>query len=193
MINVTLESSIHDGPAKDREEEDIMQHLDYRMLDSIYKDYELFGRNGGTTNKGLDLTTFVAIMRSKDIPCKDEAMLVRNLVDLFRQIDVNNDQTLEWVEFTQYIIDLGLVKKENTVIDAIKDYTLNKSIKDVKHDTEVQDMFYLKKLNHLIVMEKDAKRFKVYNTITGKFILSVPEKNTGVVGGSFICADYIEN
>jgi len=36
--------------------------------------------------------------------------MVRNLIDLFRQIDVNNDQTLEWVEFTNHIIELGMVR-----------------------------------------------------------------------------------
>jgi hypothetical protein len=38
---------------------------------------------------------------------KDKVGLVKNLVELFRQIDVNNDQTLEWEEFTNHIIELG--------------------------------------------------------------------------------------
>jgi hypothetical protein len=39
---------------------------------------------------------------------------------------------------------------------------------DEKHDTEVESMFYIDKLKHLLVMERDSKRFKVYNTKTGK-------------------------
>lgn len=38
---------------------------------------------------------------------KDKTGLVRNLIELFRQIDVNNDQSLEWNEFTAHIIELG--------------------------------------------------------------------------------------
>ena len=38
---------------------------------------------------------------------KDKVGLVRNLIELFRQIDVNNDKTLEWEEFTNHIIELG--------------------------------------------------------------------------------------
>lgn len=41
-------------------------------------------------------------------------------------------------------------------------------------------------------MERDAKRFKVYNAKSGKFMFNVPEKNPGN-GGAFIAADYIEH
>jgi hypothetical protein len=52
-------------------------------------------------------------------------------------------------------------------------------------------MYYIDKLKHLLVMERDAKRFKVYNSKTGKWIQNVPEKNQGS-GGAVIAADYIE-
>ena len=38
---------------------------------------------------------------------RDKIGLVKNLIELFRQIDVNNDQSLEWDEFTGHIIELG--------------------------------------------------------------------------------------
>lgn len=37
----------------------------------------------------------------------DKTKLVKELIELFRQIDVNNDGTLEWEEFTNHIIELG--------------------------------------------------------------------------------------
>ena len=43
-------------------------------------------------------------------------------------------------------------------------------------------MYYLDKLKHLLVMERDSKRFKVYNSKTGKWMFSVPEKSTGEGG-----------
>ena len=52
-------------------------------------------------------------------------------------------------------------------------------------------MFYLEKLEHLLVMEKDAKSFKVYDAATGKYKQTVPEKKDSS-GGSFIAADYCE-
>jgi hypothetical protein len=97
--------------------------------------------------------------------------MVRNLIDLFRQIDVNNDKTLEWVEFTNHIIELGMVRKDKVFIDSIKNYHPSE-IKDGngKHDTEIDNMFYLPKLQHLLVMERDAKKFKVYDTKNGKWL-----------------------
>jgi len=76
---------------------------------------------------------------------KDPVGLVRNLIDLFEQIDVNDDKTLEWVEFTNHIIELGMVREESNLIDAIKSYYPS-DIKDGKHDTEIENMFYLEKL-----------------------------------------------
>jgi hypothetical protein len=84
-----------------------------------------------------------------------------------------------------------MVRKDRTFIDAIKSY-YGSDIKDTeKHDTEVEHMYYIEKLRHLLVMERDSKRFKVYNARTGKWIQNVPEKNAGS-GGAVIAADYIE-
>lgn len=63
-----------------------------------------------------------------------------------------------------------MVRQDWTFIDAIKPYYAS-DIKDTeKHDTEVEQMFYIDKLRHLLVMERDAKRFKVYNARSGKWI-----------------------
>jgi hypothetical protein len=93
-----------------------------------------------------------------------------------------------------------MVRKDRTFIDAIKNYYAS-DIKDTeKHDTEIEHMHYIEKLRHLLVMERDSKRFKVYNAKTGRWIQNVPgkyhdliviEKNAGA-GGAVIAADYIE-
>ena len=65
---------------------------------------------------------------------------------------------------------LGMVRKDRTFIDAIKNYYAS-DIKDTeKHDTEIEHMCYIEKLRHLLVMERDSKRFKVYNAKSGKWI-----------------------
>lgn len=95
-----------------------------------------------------------------------------------------------------------MVRKDRTFIDAIKNYFASE-IKDTeKHDTEIEHMHYIEKLKHLLVMERDSKRFKVYNAKTGRWIQNVPgklfirvkmraEKNAGA-GGAVIAADYVE-
>ena len=70
-----------------------------------------------------------------------------------------------------------MVRKDRTFIDAIKNYYAS-DIKDTeKHDTEIEHMTYIEKLRHLLVMERDSKRFKVYNAKNGKWIQNVPGNN----------------
>ena len=40
-------------------------------------------------------------------------------------------------------------------------------------------------------MERDAKRFKVYNTKTGQYEMSVPTGKISMAGGSFQASDLI--
>lgn len=165
------------------EENDIMNYLDYRKLERIYGDYVLMG-GSKTELKMRELIEisvkmkfstreFIAVMLHHLPPPSDKVALVRNLMELFKEIDVNGDEDLEWVEFTNHIIDLGMVKKDSIFVDHIKNYLLS-DIRDTNHDTEIEHIFYMESLKQLIVMERDAKRFKVYNSKTGQFEQSVP-------------------
>mmetsp|Transcript_38614 Transcript_38614/g.27932 ORF Transcript_38614/g.27932 Transcript_38614/m.27932 type:complete len:241 (+) Transcript_38614:43-765(+) len=169
------------------DDNDIMGQLTYRKLELIYNDYKLLGDPGG-----LDLKTFVKVMLEHLSETNDKVTLVKNLIELFRQIDVNNDEDLDWFEFTNYIIELGMVRKDKIFIDAIKNYYIS-DIKDMeKHDTEIENICYIDRLKHLLVMERDAKRFKVYNSKTGKWIQNVPSEKNANTNGAIIAADYVE-
>ncbi len=60
-------------------------------------------------DEGLSLEQFVKVMLVHlNLPdTKDKVGLVKNLIELFKQIDVNNDGSMEWEEFTNHIIELG--------------------------------------------------------------------------------------
>jgi len=60
---------------------------------------------------GLSIDQFVKVMLIHLPETKDRVGLVKNLIELFRQIDVNDDKTLEWDEFTGHIIELGKFQK----------------------------------------------------------------------------------
>jgi Ca2+-binding EF-hand superfamily protein len=156
-----------DDPDKngDNDDEDIMSYLNYRKLEEIKKD---FNRSEAD---GLSLEQFLKVMLNHlGAEYTDKTKLVKELIELFRQIDVNNDGTLEWEEFTNHIIELGMVRKDRSFINAIKNYYAS-DLKDTeKHDTEIEHMYYIEKLKHLLVMERDSKRFKVYNAKTGRCI-----------------------
>lgn len=112
-----------------------MNLMDYPLMEKIYKDYKLIGGK-----EGLKMNEFVKVMlnflvrpdhmdsqTTEAKQKKDETLvpLVRNLTELFNQIDVNDDKNLEWVEFTNHIIELGMISKDRIFIDAIKNYNLS--------------------------------------------------------------------
>ena len=71
----------------------------------------------------IDRDTFIKMMLNHlPVEAKDETVLVRNLVELFKEIDYNGDGDLQWDEFTSNIIEQGMVKKDRVFVDAIKDY-----------------------------------------------------------------------
>ncbi|GLE09674.1 hypothetical protein PINS_up021445 [Pythium insidiosum] len=80
----------------------IMLRLQVEDLTQLKLDFERVGR-------GLTLHEFVAVML--DRVAWDEASVVpfiEDLVELFAQVDVNGDGTMEWEEFTSAIIEGGM-------------------------------------------------------------------------------------
>ena len=89
------------------EDNDIMSHLNYNKLQKIKKDFQK------CEAEGLTMEQFIRVMLVHLPDTRDRVGLVKNLIELFRQIDVNNDQTLEWDEFTNHIIELGKFQIQN--------------------------------------------------------------------------------
>ena len=52
----------------------------------------------------------------------DEEDLLRNLLELYREIDVNGDGDVEWEEFIRFIVDKAQVFKEMDRLDTIPNY-----------------------------------------------------------------------
>jgi Ca2+-binding EF-hand superfamily protein len=77
-----------------------MSHLNYRKLQKIKEDF-------CKQEDGLSMEQFIKVMLIHLPETRDRVGLVKNLIELFRQIDVNNDESLEWEEFTGHIIELG--------------------------------------------------------------------------------------
>jgi hypothetical protein len=98
------------------DEDDILSALNYKKLEKISEDF----RNIKNVKKGLTLLEYLKVMLKHLPDIKDKVGLVKNLIELFKQIDVNGDDTLEWDEFSNHIIELGMVRKDKTFIDAIK-------------------------------------------------------------------------
>jgi Ca2+-binding EF-hand superfamily protein len=79
--------------------------------------------------KGLSLIEFVRLMMQSILCMKDEEVdLIFGIIKLFKDIDINGDGTMEWEEFTQYLIeamvgDNGITGASGNYNSAIKGHT----------------------------------------------------------------------
>ena len=138
------------------------------------------------TDDGLSKTEFIKAMLTHLPEEKPRLEMTEELIDLFEEIDVNGDGTMEWQEFTNHIIERGMVFKDSSYLDSIKKY-VSSIIKDNdKHENEIEHIFYFHKIKKVIVMERESKTFKVYDSITGKCDKRV-QGRTGIV----ICAELV--
>lgn len=159
-----------------------MNLLDYRKLSNIKKDFML-------REQGLLKSEFISIMLHHIPEIKDKVALVNSLNDLFAEIDVNDDKHLEWDEFSNYIIEIGLVKKDHGFIDIIKSYKQAEWRDTVKHDNDIEYIHYLPSIKQLLVMERDNKKFKVYNMKSGKCEREIRGHQGAVIGAHHL-PDY---
>lgn len=161
-------------PTELAESIDIMSLLDKQNLLNIKKDFKHCGEDG------LLVHEFVQIMLRHLPPIENKLSLVSSLMELFAQIDVNDDKHLEWDEFSNHIIELGMIKQERTFIDAIKYYYPADWKDESKHDAEIEHMFFSKKQNHLLVAERDSRRFKAYSVKTGRLVGEIEGHNGAI-------------
>ena len=63
-----------------------------------------------------------------------------------------------------------MVRKDQTVTDAIKNYNLSDVKDDKKHDSDIEKIFYLDKIKSLLVMERDSLKYRVYDSAEGNFV-----------------------
>jgi len=120
---------------------DILSLLPTNKLKEIEKDFP-HKKEKIQTKKGLKLHEFLLTMHTHLNQRKIESDKLRliekikvtiNLIRLFEEIDVNGDEYMEWDEFSNHIIELGMVKKDlkdGTKSDVIKKYYPNYHVTD---------------------------------------------------------------
>lgn len=92
--------------------------------------------------KGLEMDEFVSVMLQHleydDKNPKLKKNLTLALIDFFKEVDVNGDQTMEWEEFSNHIIELGLLRNDRSFKNVIKSYFPSDKIVDrEKHEVGI--------------------------------------------------------
>ena len=82
-----------------------------------------------------------------------------------------------------------MVRKDNTIVDAITNYRMSSKEDKDKHETEVKKLLYVKELNQLISIERDARRFKFFDIAKQKN--KWKSRDSLLHTGTVISAEYI--
>eukprot|EP00743_Colponemidia_sp_Colp-15_P010004 GILK01010980.1.p1 GENE.GILK01010980.1~~GILK01010980.1.p1 ORF type:complete len:1243 (+),score=229.20 GILK01010980.1:96-3824(+) len=136
--------------------QDIMTLLDSNKLSAIKRDFKADG-------DALSQQQFIQVMLKHLNGVTKPVALVASLTELFDQLDVNGDQTMEWEELSSFIVESGMVRKDQFLVDSIKHY-IPSPLRDVsKHETEVDRVRYLPGLDRFVSLERDSRKFKVYD------------------------------
>ena len=82
---------------------EIMMSLDSEKLEALRRAFEQ------NDDEGLSLAEFVHVMTSimgKEISMRED-VFAANLIEFFDQVDINGDGSMEWEEFTSFIVEMG--------------------------------------------------------------------------------------
>eukprot|EP00948_MAST-09A_sp_MAST-9A-sp1_P003172 g3172.t1 len=105
------EESKSSSQSKKRSGMDVMMSLEGRKLDELR---EIFM----TKEDGLTLQEFVSTLvekLEKTIDTVDDDF-ISDLIELFKEIDINGDGTMEWNEFTKFCVESGLVATRRQIV-----------------------------------------------------------------------------
>ncbi len=162
----------------------IMMLLDLNKINKLHDIYEHEEYKEGVA-KGI----FVEILKKElsynpnDI--MDETNLVYGLYKFFCEIDFNGDGSMQWEEFTQFIIDTVQgdngarvdenedEKKTNVFNEKqmmkYKRYQISQRLKDnLIHKNDVVSAVFVPRTDIIIINEYSTKQIKLYNPKTGK-------------------------
>ena len=155
---------------------EIMTMMNYDELSALQAHFARFSHKGG-----LGLDEFVAAMMDI-LKVKDkgqEAEMVAKLCDLFAQVDVNGDGSMEWEEFSAFCISTGIRTTYKNSLE--KHYSERTDFKDhFHHGGYISMLRYIPELNLTVSCEGGKVSLKLYEMSfeTGKLTLQHETRTT---------------
>eukprot|EP00742_Colponemidia_sp_Colp-10_P006501 GILJ01006966.1.p1 GENE.GILJ01006966.1~~GILJ01006966.1.p1 ORF type:complete len:1036 (-),score=169.77 GILJ01006966.1:198-3305(-) len=140
-------------------------------------------------NDSVDIVEFVRILKEQVAGNRigeDEMSQLKSFVDLFKEIDMSGDGSLQWEEFTNFIIEKASVIRDRFRADAIKEYHPSEVVVQYKHDKPVDKVFYFPEIDRLACFEKDDGKLKLFNSETGAFVRTINGHS-----GALLAAEYV--
>jgi len=138
-----------------------------------------------------------------------EKELVADLVELFREVDINGDGDMEWDEFTRFIVEKASLFQDRMSLDKIPPYYHNTRFNTEnipselrqRHTESLDSILNIARANQFAVIEAHSKVVSLYNSYNGQLVTNlvqgavplamhhIPSKNALVTS----CADMTLN
>jgi WD40 repeat protein len=93
-------------------------------------------------------------------------------------------------EFSNHIIELGMLKKDRTVKEVIKNYYPSDSVKNSvikrKHDSDLERIYYFEQIKQIIAIERDSPSFQVYTYQNPKLVCDIQGHKGPILGAEMV-------
>jgi len=161
---------------------ELMSLLNQEKLVELKRAFEM------NDDEGLELKEFIHVM--SNIMRMEEGrytpeQFAANLIEFFDQVDINGDGSMEWEEFTSFIVEMGMSSSDHQP-DAIQKYTCTGSMETGNHNSYVHRISYFPKADTVGVVDCDSDEFRIYSS--GLELLATIKVGCGEVR----CIAYID-
>ncbi|KAH7819358.1 putative WD domain, G-beta repeat [Monocercomonoides exilis] len=147
---------------------ELLVHLSPEAMRKLQEDFE---------SKDIKITDFVDLMEDHLPECYFDEHFVHDLVNLFEEIDVNGDKTMQWEEFVGFIIE----SSSSFEAENISRQKYHHSVDYFLTDT-LQTMFYFPENQQLYCCEEHTNNVIVVDPATGTHLRTL-RGHTGAVTG----------
>ena len=140
---------------------------------------------------GLELEPYLSVFLNR-LPKEklgetheEKVMLIKDLVELFEQVDVNGDGSMEWDEFTGYCIDSGMAATKHKAIVLSELYAEAKYRDKQLHGAFISKLLWFQEVSKLCVIGHGKKCLEVYEAMeeAGPRLLHKIESSASLAAG----------
>ncbi|CAM9156385.1 unnamed protein product, partial [Discosporangium mesarthrocarpum] len=118
--------------------------------------------------------------------------IMSNLVELFKEVDINGDGMMEWDEFTRFVVEKAQLHHAKLTIDQIQEYTQAPKQLEVSASNRsckaVEQLCYVPGSNHVAVIQEHNPIINVYHAQTCHRVAEL--RNTAVPLTMTYCSNY---
>eukprot|EP01029_Cantina_marsupialis_P010351 TRINITY_DN2354_c0_g1_i1.p1 TRINITY_DN2354_c0_g1~~TRINITY_DN2354_c0_g1_i1.p1 ORF type:complete len:1690 (+),score=531.32 TRINITY_DN2354_c0_g1_i1:171-5240(+) len=166
----------------------IMMQLPAAELENLREDFD-------ENPDGLPLNDFIRAMLKRLPAAADKVAQVADLVELFAQVDVNGDGSMEWEEFSAFCIEAGMAATRHTQAQVNMRYQERISFVDNYTVTQsVSCLRYIPEFGKLFIVEADADHIRVFDANTFQYLHNMTTySNRKYEGGAVLAFEFIQS